>query len=232
MITLFSVSEATNIGITFDRNLNWNAHVTSITRRCFGILSGLSHLRAACHRPSSPCWSMHWLSRRFVTASPFTVTAPRGIFLGFKNYQLRGKNCFLTQKVWPRVGPVWQTRLAQRGEPRIIPHIVYGMVHKVRRLGEPEELPAGFTTVAEVQEAREISARTTRRDRGLHVPRSRTEMGKRRFSCRGPMLYNSLPFDMTEMPVPSSFRLRRHLSAGPAAPDWRPLAAVWLRIYF
>ena len=43
--TLSPVSGATNLGITFDRTLNWSAHVTSVTRRCFGILSGLSHLR-------------------------------------------------------------------------------------------------------------------------------------------------------------------------------------------
>ena len=43
--TLSPVSEATNLGITFDRTLNSNAHVTSVTRHCFGILSGLSHLR-------------------------------------------------------------------------------------------------------------------------------------------------------------------------------------------
>ena len=58
------------------------------------------------------------------------------------------------------------------------------MVHKVLRLGEPEGLAAGF---AEVREALSVSARTTCQDRNLHVPRSRTEMGKRRFICRGPM---------------------------------------------
>ena len=51
------------------------------------------------------------------------------------------------------------------------------MVHKVRRLGEPGKLAAGFATVAEVREAREVSAITTRQDRDLYVPRSRIEMG-------------------------------------------------------
>ena len=39
--TLSPVSEAKHLGLTFDRTLNWDAHVTTITRRCFGILSGL-----------------------------------------------------------------------------------------------------------------------------------------------------------------------------------------------
>ena len=94
------------------------------------------------------------------------------------------------------------------------------MVHKVRRLGEPEELAAGFATVAETREAREVSDRTTRQDRDLYVPWSRLDIGKRRFSCRGPVLYNSLPSHLTDLPVPPfSRRLRRHLSGRPAPPD-------------
>ena len=43
--TLLPVLESMKLGITFDRTLNWNAHVSSVTRRCFGILDGLSHIR-------------------------------------------------------------------------------------------------------------------------------------------------------------------------------------------
>ena len=94
------------------------------------------------------------------------------------------------------------------------------------RLGEPEELAAGFATVAEMREVPGVSGRTTRQDRDLYVPRSRTEMGKRGFSCRGPMLYNALPPDLPELPVPLfSRRLRRRLSAQPTAPERHLLAA-------
>ena len=66
-----------------------------------------------------------------------------------------------------------------------------------------------------------VSGRTTRQDRDLCVLRSRTAMGMRRFTCRGPKAYNELPADLRELPVPLfSRRLRRHLSAQPAAPDW------------
>ena len=91
------------------------------------------------------------------------------------------------------------------------------MVHKMRDFGEPENLVMCLTTVAEV---REVSARTTRQDRDLYVPRSRTDMGKRRFSCRGPALYNDLPPDLADLPAPSFRRhLSEHLSARSAAPD-------------
>ena len=49
------------------------------------------------------------------------------------------------------------------------------MVHKVRCLGEPEGLAACLVSVDERREAREVSARTTRQDRDLHVPRSCTD---------------------------------------------------------
>ena len=47
-----------------------------------------------------------------------------------------------------------------------------------------------------------VSERATRRDHDLYVQRSRTEMGKRRFACRGPVLYNSLPSELRELPIP------------------------------
>ena len=60
-------------------------------------------------------------------------------------------------------------------------------VLKVVRHREPEQLAAGFVAVAEMREVSGVPSRATRQDRDLYVPRSRTEMGKRRFSCRGPM---------------------------------------------
>jgi len=65
------------------------------------------------------------------------------------------------------------------------------LVHKVRCCGEPEVLAAGLTTVAEAR-GRDLDI-VTRQDHLLYVPRSRTEMGKRRFECRGPASYNTLP---------------------------------------
>ena len=42
---LVPCSDATNLGLVFDSALSWDSHVSLVTRRCFGILSGLSHLR-------------------------------------------------------------------------------------------------------------------------------------------------------------------------------------------
>ena len=85
-------------------------------------------------------------------------------------------------------------------------------LHKVRRSGEPEQLAAGLTTVAEARAAGPTACeRTTRQHDLLPVPRSRTEMGRRRFTCRGPVLYNNLMRDLVQLPVPPfGRRLKRH----------------------
>ena len=92
------------------------------------------------------------------------------------------------------------------------------LLHKVRRSGEPEVLAAGLSTVAEAR-GRDLAV-VTRQDRLLHVPRCRTEMGRRRFLCRGPAAYNALPPDLPPLP-PHLFgrRLRRHLRGGGSTAD-------------
>ena len=48
---LIPVSEAKNLGLNFDSSLNWDRHVFILTQRCFGVLTGLSHLRG--HLPTA-----------------------------------------------------------------------------------------------------------------------------------------------------------------------------------
>ena len=43
--TIQPVLEVKNLGVIFDRHLSWDAHIQEITRKCFGILIGLSHIR-------------------------------------------------------------------------------------------------------------------------------------------------------------------------------------------
>ena len=38
-------TEVKNIGVVFDSHLSWDQHISLLTRRCFGMLTGLAHLR-------------------------------------------------------------------------------------------------------------------------------------------------------------------------------------------
>ena len=84
------------------------------------------------------------------------------------------------------------------------------LLHRVRFHSEPEVLAGGLATVAEVRGRG--AAVSTRQDALLHVPRSRTERGRRRFLCRVPADYNALPPDLARLPPRAFGRcLRRRL---------------------
>ena len=77
---LVPISEAKNLGIIFDQSLSWDRQVSSVTQRCFGVLTGLSHLRG--HLPTavlSALINWIWSSRRSVTVSQFTGTGRKEI---------------------------------------------------------------------------------------------------------------------------------------------------------
>ena len=84
------------------------------------------------------------------------------------------------------------------------------LLHKVRCHAESEVLAGGLATVAEARG--QDAAVRTRQDKLLHVPRSRTEMGRLRFTCRAPAALSSLPPDLSRLP-PGAFgrHLCRHL---------------------
>ena len=210
--TLSPVSEAKNLGLTFDRTLNWDAHVTTITRRCFGILSGLSHLRS--RLPSSVISALvntlvlsqvRYCIAIYGNGSKKNLSQIQKII----NY---GAKVIFGRKKYDHVSDLLR-KLCWLSAENLASYHTLCAVQKVLRLGEPEELAAGLATVAETREMPGVSGRTTRQDRDLYVPRSRTAMGMRRFTCRGPKAYNELPADLRDLPVPLfSRRLRRHLS--------------------
>ena len=209
--TLVPISEVRNLGITIDRTLNWDAHVTSVTRRSFGILSGLSHLRS--RLPSSVISALVnalVLSQVRYCISVFGHGSKKNLSRIQKiiNY---GAKIIFGRKKYDHVSDLLQ-RLGWLSAENLVSYHTLCMTHKVLRHGAPDELAASLSTVAQVREVRGASGRTTRQDRDLYVPRSRTEMGKRRFSCRGPMMYNDLPPYLRGLPV-SLFprRLRQYL---------------------
>ena len=104
-------------------------------------------------------------------------------------------------------------RLGWLSAEQLVSYHSLSLIHKVRRSGEPELLAAGLTTVAEAR-GRDLAV-ATRQDHLLFVPRSRTEMGRRRFLCRAPASYNALPPDLARLP-PHLFsrRLKGHLGGG------------------
>ena len=210
---LLSVSEAKNLGLSFDSTLSWSPHVESVTRRCFGVLSGLSHLRG--HLPPSVISALVnalVFSQIRYCISVYGNGTKKNLSRIQKVINYAAKVIF-GRKKYDHVSDLMR-RLGWLSSTDLTEYHTLSLVHKVRSYGEPEGLAASLTTVADTRD------RTTRQNHLLHVPRSRSEMGKRRFCCRGPARYNSLPADMACLPVPAfNRRLRRHLIQAHLAPD-------------
>ena len=206
---LIPVSEAKNLGLTFDRSLNWSAHISNVTRSCFGVLSGLSHLRG--HLPITVLLTLVdalVVSQVRYCISVYGNNTKQNISRIQKilNYAAR---VIFGRKKYDHVSDLLG-RLGWLSADELVSYHTLCLVHKVRRSGEPEVLAAGLTTVAEAR-GRDLAA-VTRQDRLLFVPRSRTEMGRRRFQCRGPALYNALPPALPHLsPHLFSRHLGRHL---------------------
>ena len=212
---LIPITEAKNLGVTFDRSLSWDVHVANVTQRCFGVLSGLSHLRG--HLPTAVLSAL--IHALVFSQIRYCISVyGNGKKANFSRLQkvinYAAKIIFGRRK-YDHVSDLLE-RLGWLGAEGMANYHTMCLTHKVRLCGEPEQLSAGLTTVAEAR----ATERATRQDRKLFVPRSRTEMGRRRFTCRGSTLYNALPPDLVELPVPQFCRgVRRHLVGPSRAPD-------------
>ena len=202
---LTPVSEAKNLGLIFDRTLSWDNHVAAVTRRCIGTLSGLSHLRG--HLPIAVVSTLVGalvLSQIRYCISVYGNGTKKNLSRIQKIINYAAKVIF-GRKKFDHVSDLLEN-LGWLSAGDLAQYHTLCLVHKARRLGEPEALASGLARVSDTRD------RQTRQDGLLFVPRSRTEMGRRRFISRAPRLYNELPRDLTQLPVPVFNRhLRRHL---------------------
>ena len=214
------ISEAKNLGIIFDRSLSWGRQVSSVTRRCFGVLTGLSHLRG--HLPTAVLSAL--INALVFSQIRYCISVYGNGKKGNLNRLQKVVN-YAAKVLFGRrkYDPVSDLlgRLGWLSAEGMATYHTLCLIHKVRRYGEPERLAVGLSTVAEAR----ATQRTTRRDQTLYVPRSRTEMGRRditrrRFVCRGPARYNALPRELVAMLEPRFCRrVRQHLAAAPRTPD-------------
>ena len=176
-----------------------------VTRRCFGMLTGLSHLR-------------HYLPVSVLTTlvSALVLSHVRYCLTVYGNGS--GKNCARIQKIinfsarvifgrrkFDHISDV-RERLGWLSAPDLVRYHTLTLAHKIMRRGEPDGLSGMFVLNGEVRDRR------TRQDGLLFVPRSRTAFGQRRFAVRAPSQYNSLDPTVTDRSVPAfGPALRRHM---------------------
>ena len=167
--------------------------MSELSRRCTGLLIGLSHARhclpdgvirilvtSLVLSRISYCLSVYGngTQKNFDRLQKILNFAARVIF-GRRKFDrisdLRKKLCWLS----PRDMSDYRTLIT---------------AHKALRRGEPEELAELFVS------NRDARNRHTRQDDLLHLPRSQLETGKRRFGYRAAALLNSLPAQVVRLP--------------------------------
>ena len=192
--SLIPCSEARNLGLVFDHTLSWNSHVALVSKRCFGMLTGLSHLKH-----SLPAYVLITLVNALVLSQVRYCLSGYGNGSKLNTSRLQKKINFAAKLIFGRkkydhVSDLHK-RLGWLSAADLGRLHTITLTHKILRSGEPDSLACVLRTVGDVH------SRPTRQDSDLFVPRSRTEMGKRRFSIRAPTLYNSLPSHVRQLPM-------------------------------
>jgi len=202
---LLPVPGAKNLGLYFDPTLSWDSHVANVTSRCFGILSGLSHLRG--HLPPSVISVLVnalVLSQIRYCISLYGSGTQKNISRLQKIMNYSAKVIF-GRKKFDHASDLL-VRLDWLSAENLVTYHTLCLTHKVLRRGEPDVLADQLYHVAETRD------RITRQNRDLYIIHSNTNMGKRRYACRAPKLYNKLPPELTRLPIPLFGKhLRQHL---------------------
>ena len=192
---LSPVSEAKNLGLTFDRTLSWESHVSNITKRCFGTLHGLSHLRN--HLPPLVITDLVQalvLSQIRYCISVYGNCTETNLSRIQKIVNYAAKMIFGRKKFDHASDLI--DKLGWLTAAQLVRYHSLCLLHKVRRTGEPDILAGELVQVSQTRE------RSTRQDNNLLVPRSRKGIGQQRFFSRAPRDYNSLPADVATPGAP------------------------------
>ena len=183
-----------NLGVVFDPCLTWDDHVTTLTRKCFGTLIGLSHVRH--HLPADTI-----------------VTIVNALVLSHVRYGLPVYgNC--TKKNLDRIDKILNFAARVISGRRKYDHVAdvrealgwlsaadmcsndtLVLLHKVLRTGEPGVIAQMFNRNVDVRE------RSTRQDSQLSLPSIRKEAGRRRFAYRAATQLNQPPVNSHCMTV-------------------------------
>ena len=205
--TLQPVSEVKNLCVIFDRHLSWDAHVQEITRKCFGILIGLSHIRHYLPAEILPTIVAALVLSRVRYCLPVYGNGSRQNLNKIQKILNFAARVISGRRKFSRSADV-RAALGWLDAEDLVKYHTLALLHKIRMHHTPVSISNS------IQTNREARVRNTRQDDDLRLPSVRTEAGRRRFLYRGPMWYNALPVDTRTMSIGGFNRaLQRILAA-------------------
>ena len=158
---------------SFDQHLSWDAHVSAVSRKCCGILTGLSHLRHYLPTETLPeivnALVISHIRYCLVVYGNGSSKNQRRIqkLLNFAARVISGKRKF------DHVSDV-RDSLQWLLAPSLSQYQSLCLLQKIRTTGQPESLADQFSVNGERPDRR----RQTRQDHLLALPRVRTEAGE------------------------------------------------------
>lgn len=182
----------------FDKYHTWDSHISALTKKCNGILIGLSHVRHQIPPELLPTLvnALVLSHVRYCLAvygnGPEKGTQRLQKIINFALRVVSGRRKF------DHISDV-REELGWLSARQLYQFHSLTFLHKILATGEPQAL------ASQLQINSSLRCRSTRQDAALALPRMRTEAGRRRYLYSVVKLYNTLPHDVREL-SPSAFK--------------------------
>ena len=186
-------AQVANLGVIIDCTLSWDAHVSELSRRCTGLLIGLSHVRH--YLPDGVIKTLVValvMSRIQYCLSVFGNGSQKNFDRLQKILNFAARVIFSRRK-FDHVSHL-RDQLGCMAPKTMADYHTLVTAHKAIHRGEPEEITTLFSKNSKTR------SRSTRQDHLFHLPRPRLESGKRRFAYRAAALLNTLPVELAQLP--------------------------------
>ena len=190
--TIAGSPTARNLGVTFDVNLSFAAHVTDVVRRCTGVLSGLSHSRHYLPR----CTLATLVQALAVSTVRYAISVygvcgvtQMGRLQKMLNF---GARVVSGRRRFDHISDVMR-ELRWLSAENMYRFQSVMLLKKMLITGQPESLRDRITSRGSVH------GRSTRQANLLDTPMIRTEAGRRRFLYSTVTIYNELPTALRDL---------------------------------
>ena len=175
-----------NLGLVMDRNMNYNAHVSQVCRRCTGVLIGLSHVRHSIPRKALPTLvSSLVISLIRYCLSIYGSCTKRNV-MKLQRVVNFGARVVAGRRKRDHVSDVLKD-LQWLSVPQLQSYHALCLLKRLLTNSEPRSL------AQKLVRRRDVRRTQTRQDDQLDIPAIKTEWGRRRFFYRTVDAFNRLP---------------------------------------
>ena len=211
--TILGSRTVKNLGVVFDQNMTFSAHVDDFVRRCTGLLSGLSH-----SRHSLPQSTLSTIVQALAVSPVRYCISVYGVCGTTQIARLQkllnfGARVISGRRKYDHISDVLEDLKWLTAGNLHLYHSLTSLKHMLST-GQPETLYSSLVSRGDIHH------RMTRQADRLDRPAIRTDSGRRRFLFSAVTAYNALPQSLRDM-APRRFRwkLRKHLLANQNGDD-------------